>query len=118
MTNKKYDFLCRVISVADSVGRFDIAEVSQTDEDVQLLMELRDCGWLHIEAGNHYVTLAGKNAYLSEKETRDEQSDDVANKRATESCKKPPVILCKLALWLAATIGAALITHVVTVIFQ
>ena len=86
VTDKMFCYMQKVIGLADSAGRFDIFDVSKTDEEVILLMDAKRRGWIVAKAYNSRVTKAGSGAYLVEKDRRDELAEEVAKHASKKHC--------------------------------
>ena len=107
MTGKTFGYMLLVESVADRTGRFDVAEVSRTDEQGKLLMDARDRGWLEIASYGSRITPEGRAALLSEKEKRYQVSDDAARTaKGRMKVKMSDVAIAVLTASIAAAVGA------------
>ena len=105
MTDKMFCYMKKVIDAANSEGRFDVFDVSKTEEDIVLLMEAKRRGWLVAKAYNSRVTKAGYGAYLAEKETRECRAEEAA-KEAKDRVKSE-VLEVTVAILLAAITAIA-----------
>lgn len=117
MTNVMFNYMTRVMSACDSTMHFPIQAVS-AESDIPLLMDAKSRGWIHIESHDCHITPAGVQAFRSEKELREHEADQEADKRRTPARKKPLIILTKSAKWVAGAIGVAVIAEIVSLFFH
>ena len=111
MTDKMFGYMQKVIDAADSTGRFDIFDVSQTEEDVVLLMDAKRRGWIIAKAYNSRVTKAGYGSFLVEKDKRNQVADDAASEtKCRVKAKLSEIAVAILVAAIAAAVGA-IVTH-------
>ena len=107
MTRKAFEYMLLVESVADRTGRFDVADVSRNDEQIELLMAARDRGWLEIASYGSRITPEGRAALLSEKEKRDQVADNAAHTaKGRMKAKVSDVAVSVLVAAIASAVGA------------
>lgn len=92
MTDQMYAYLCKVESIANDVGMFDIKSVSSAEE-IDLLNQAKAAGWLHIRSGDHFITRSGFAALqaaknVREQRTRQEEKDTADKAQAVKDRKQ------------------------------
>lgn len=73
MTDRMYTYLCKVRSLANDIGMFDIKDVSSVEE-IDLLNQAKAAGWLHIRSADHFITRSGFDALRAEEDVRDQRA--------------------------------------------
>lgn len=110
MTNAMFDYMTKVLGVSDHEGCFQVADVTQSDEEIKLLMTAKRKGWICVKAYDCCITKAGMDAWWSEKDSRDEKADQ----RTEIASDKTPVVLRKCVKWLIGAVGTAIIAEIVS----
>lgn len=77
MTDKMFDYMSRLVVPGKHQKIYKSADVSRGD-DYALALDAQAHGWLHIEPYNTYITSDGFMAWLSEKDSRDERTEEAA----------------------------------------
>ena len=111
VTDKMFCYMQKVIGLADSAGRFDIFDVSKTDEEVILLMDAERRGWIITRAYNSRVTKAGSGAYLVEKDRRDQIAEAAAHEAKGRVKKKISEVALAILVAVIAAAAGSVVTH-------
>lgn len=77
MTDKMFDYISRLVVPGKHQKIYKSSDVSRGD-DRALALNAQAHGWLHIEPYNTYITSDGFNAWLSEKDSREERAEEAA----------------------------------------
>lgn len=110
VTNAMFAYMTKVKDVSDNEGRFEIADVTQSDNEIELLKTAKRKGWIRVKAYDCRITKAGMDAWWSEKDSRDEKADQ----RTKVTSDKTSVVLRKLMKWLIGAVGTAVIAEIVS----